>query len=102
MLRSTSRPRGLNCQTEPYSFSARKHVEHSACTKSCQATSPGCDEAEGLKNIVEKAFHARLSTENLGCGSERELVSETDSVGANKAGADGVPRVLVLGFANCR
>ena len=66
---STSSRVDRNCQTEPYSFSAKNPVHVMACTKSVHGNFPCVDVVSGLKNMVRNTLKARALTAMIGCGS---------------------------------
>lgn len=58
---------GLNCHTDPYNFSGAKPTDTMAYKKSAQATSPGVEVMECVKNSVLKTLSALAL--RMKCGS---------------------------------
>lgn len=95
---STSNRVGLNCHTDPYSFSAAKPVDVIACKKSVQGTVPGVEVTSGLKKRVRKTFSARASTGKVGCGSCPFSSRAAAAAAVSAVPWRGVPRVFTLTF----
>jgi len=93
MLRSTSRVAGVNCHTDPYSFSGANPVAAIAKRKSAQGISPGKSFCEGLKNKALKTLKARFLRVNTGC-----LSSTGAGVGSSTISVLSCAEPLVLGL----
>ena len=59
---------GVNCHTEPYSFSAAKPMLVIACRKSVQLTSPPWEGLEGVGKREVKTLYARRGRVKTGNG----------------------------------
>jgi hypothetical protein len=95
MAFSTSNLDGVNCHTDPYTFSMVKPVDAMACRKSVQGISPAWSARVGVWKRVLKTFRARLLTVKFGwmscCGR-----SSGSAIATSGSGGFAVPLVLAL------
>ena len=96
MAFSTSSFVGVNCHTDPYSFSMLKPVEALACRKSVHGSSPGVVSDSGGEEKGVEDFEGAFAAREILVGRLRGVGAAGISAAAPESGGFAMPLVFGL------